>query len=101
MNMDHHFLNNRQHTNNFMEPHRGTMILVFGIIGLVFCALFSILAWVLGNQDLRKIDKGFMDPQGRETTNIGMILGIIGVCIWALGVFAWVIMMFFNILLPL
>ena len=29
-----------------MRPHRGTMILVFGILGLVCCIIFGIMAWV-------------------------------------------------------
>ena len=31
-----------------MKPHRGIMILVFGILGLVVCQLFGIAAWVMG-----------------------------------------------------
>jgi hypothetical protein len=60
-----------------MKPHRSTVILVFGILGLVFCQLFGIAAWVMGNQDLREMDAGWMDSSGRELTNAGRICGMI------------------------
>ncbi len=55
------------------------MILIFGIVGLFSCAIFSVLAWIFGNQDLKKMDDGRMDPAGRENTKTGRILGIVGV----------------------
>lgn len=61
-----------------MLPHRGTTILVLGILGLVLCAPLGVFAWVMGKGDLAKIDAGAMDPSGRGTTQAGMILGIIG-----------------------
>lgn len=60
-----------------MEPHRGTLILVFGILGLIVCVLFGVAAWVMGNTDLRKMDAGVMDPSGRDMTNAGKICGMI------------------------
>jgi len=60
-----------------LQPHRGVLILVFGILGLVVCFIFGILAWVWGNTDLREMDAGRMDPEGRGLTNAGRILGMI------------------------
>jgi predicted Zn finger-like uncharacterized protein len=71
-------------------PHRGTMILVFGIISIVSvfltCAYIGpligiglgITAWVLGHADLRKIKNQEMDDEGLGTTQAGWICGIIG-----------------------
>ncbi len=59
------------------EPHRGTMILVFGILGLVMCPILGVIAWVLGKADIAKMDAGRMDPSGRGNTQAGMICGII------------------------
>src|SRR5437773_6137619 len=62
-------------------PHRGTMILVLGIFSLVFGLIGIVLgpmAWVMGNNDLREIRAGRMDPEGESTTNAGRICGIIG-----------------------
>jgi hypothetical protein len=74
-----------------MKPHRGTLILVLGILGLVICAPLSIAAWIMGSGDLKEMDAGTMDPSGRGNTQAGKICGIIGtilliivVCIGAL-----------------
>ena len=62
-----------------MRPHRGVMILVFGIIGIVLCVVFGIVAWVMGNSDLRAMREGGMDPTGEGLTKAGKICGIVGV----------------------
>jgi hypothetical protein len=60
------------------EPHRGGMILTFGIISFVFCGIiFGPMAWVMGGNDLKKMDAGRMDPEGRGMTQAGRILGMI------------------------
>jgi hypothetical protein len=61
------------------EPHRGTLILVFGILGLVtgLSFVFGPIAWVMGNHDLEEIRKGRMDPEGEGSTSAGRICGII------------------------
>jgi len=58
-------------------PHRGGLILALGIIGLMVCAPVGIVAWLMGNNDLREIRAGAMDPQGEGLTQAGRILGII------------------------
>ena len=74
-----------------MRPHRGTTILVLGILSIICCGPLGIFAWVMGKSDLGAIDSGGMDPGGRQMTNIGMILGIIGCVlfvfqlVWAIG----------------
>jgi predicted Zn finger-like uncharacterized protein len=72
------------------EPHRGTLILVLGIISIVIYALglpLGLPAWIMGRGDLRKMDRGEMDPAGRSTTQAGYICGIIGTILGALGIF--------------
>ena len=66
-----------------MKPHRGTLILVLGILGLLICGFLGIPAWIMGNNDLKEMDAGGMDPAGRGNTNAGRICGMIGT---ALGV---------------
>lgn len=68
-----------------MRPHRGAMILVFGILGIVLCVIFGIVAWVMGNGDLREMQAGRMDPSGEGLTKAGKICGIISV-IWFLAI---------------
>src|SRR5262249_2032034 len=72
-------------------PHRGTMILIFGILGWVVCIAFGIAAWVMGNHDMKEIRAGRMDPEGESMTNIGRILGMVQ-CI-----FACVVLVFYCI----
>lgn len=64
-------------------PHRGGLVLALGIIGLVgvFCApvglLFGIFAWVYGRNDLKRMSRGEMDPEGEGLTYAGWVCGII------------------------
>ena len=74
-----------------VRPHRGVMILVFGILGIVCCLIFGIIAWVMGNGDLREMDAGRMDPSGRGLTQAGKILGIVSVALAVLGFLIWLL----------
>ena len=67
-------------------PHRGTLILTFGILGIACCFPLGIAAWIMGNNDMQQIEAGMMDPTGKGTTNAGKICGIIGTI---LGIFCW------------
>jgi hypothetical protein len=56
------------------------MILVLGILSLVLGAIGFIMgpiAWIMGNNDLRAIREGRMDPEGEGLTNAGRICGMI------------------------
>ncbi len=69
-----------------MKPHRGTLILVLGILGLVMCGIITAIpAWIMGNRDLKEMDGGTMDPSGRGLTNAGRIMGIIGSILFVIG----------------
>ena len=78
-----------------LRPHRGTLILVLGILGLVCCFICGIIAWVMGNNDLRDIDAGRIDPSGRGLTQAGKICGMIGVILWIVGLVIQVLLMIF------
>jgi serine/threonine protein kinase len=64
-------------------PHRGTLIFVLGILGLVpfmcFPFVFGPIAWILGNNDLAAMRAGRMDPEGESKTTTGRMCGMIGV----------------------
>ena len=60
-----------------MRPHRGSSVLVFGILGLVVCPLLGIAAWRMGTDDLREMEFGQMDPSGKDMTNAGRICGMV------------------------
>jgi len=68
-----------------LKPHRGASVLVLGILGLVLCFILGIVAWAMGNTDLKEMDAGAMDPSGRSMTQAGRVCGMIGVilgCVW-------------------
>jgi hypothetical protein len=66
-----------------MKPHRGVVVLVLGILGIVVCFICGIIAWVMGKSDLQEMDAGIMDPSGRGGM-ISVILVIVGFGIWLL-----------------
>ncbi len=86
-----------------IEPHRGSLILTFGIVSLVgtmscfLPVIFGILAWSFGVTDLRKMDSGLMDPSGRDMTNIGKILGIISVALSGLMILGIILYLVFIV----
>jgi hypothetical protein len=67
-----------------VEPHRGTLLLILGILGIVVCGPLAIAAWVMGSNDLTAIRAGRMDREGEGMTNAGYILGIIGTILFVL-----------------
>ncbi|MCH2161652.1 MAG: hypothetical protein MK085_07230, partial [Phycisphaerales bacterium] len=73
---------------------------VLGIVSLVVCAPVGIAAWIMGRADLQAIAAGQMDPQGKDTTQVGMILGIISCALFALSLVIGVLVLVFSILLP-
>ena len=79
-----------------MKPHRGAVILAFGILGLIVCQLFGVAARVMADNDLKEMNSGWMDPSGRDLTRTGRILGMVGT---GLMVTSLIIVAFF-ILIP-
>ena len=81
-----------------MKPHRGTLVLVLGILGLVLCGIFTgIPAWIMGSGDLKEIDAGTMDPSGRGITQAGKILGMVSCALTALAVVFWVVIVILGV----
>ncbi|MBK8572619.1 MAG: hypothetical protein IPN91_08230 [Holophagaceae bacterium] len=74
-----------------VKAHRGVMLLVFGILGILCCVIFGILAWGrLASVGAKAMAEGRMDPSGEGLTKAGKILGIIG-CAFAILSILWVI----------
>ncbi len=61
-----------------VAPHRGVLILILGILGIVCCFICGIIAWVMGNNDLREIDAG------RICGMVSVIIPIAVICLWLL-----------------
>jgi hypothetical protein len=62
---------------NSWAPHRGSKVLIFGVLGMVVCFPFGIAAWVMGTADLKRMQAGEMDPGGRGVTTAGKIVGTV------------------------
>ena len=80
-----------------LRPHRGTPVLVLGILSLVIpCGgwIFGIIAWAMGNGDMREMRAGRMDPAGLGTTQAGKICGMISVLLHAIGIVVWLLWVF-------
>jgi len=88
------------------EPHRGSLILTLGIVSIVTAWLLGpiglivgIIAWSMGQRDLKKMRTNVMDPQGLGSTQAGWICGIIGTAfgglmsLCCLAYFGWFIFM--------
>jgi hypothetical protein len=76
-----------------LKPHRGTAVLILGILGLVCCVICGIIAWVMGSNDLREMAAGTMDRSGEGLTKAGRICGIISVCLLIVGIVINVILL--------
>ncbi|MBP8260729.1 MAG: hypothetical protein KA118_13830 [Verrucomicrobia bacterium] len=79
-----------------VRPHRGEMLLVFAMLGLVMCFPFGVAAWVMARGDLRKMRRGWMDPGGEGMTRAARKCGIAGTLLFLLlavagCVLAWAI----------
>jgi hypothetical protein len=73
-----------------VRPHRGVLVLILGIIGIVLCMPCGIAAWVMGNGDLKAMQRGEMDRTGEGMTQAGKICGIISVALAVIAILIWV-----------
>ena len=76
-----------------MQNHRGTLILVLGILSLILCQPLGIAPWLMGNGDLAAMDAGTMDPEGRGLTQAGKICGIVSIVICVISLILAAIML--------
>jgi predicted Zn finger-like uncharacterized protein len=66
-----------------MQPHRGVLMLILGLVAALGFVLslptapLGPFVWWMANNDLKEMDAGRMDPEGRQNTQIGKICGII------------------------
>jgi len=80
----------------FVLPPRGTTILVLGILSLVLCGLLGPVAWAMGNEEMRRINGGQVDPMTRGNVTAGRICGMVATvllivgAIFAVGMFAFI-----------
>lgn len=75
----------RRERRDYELDHRGGLILALGIIGLVACGPVGIAAWIMGNNDMKAMEAGQMDPEGKQLTQVGKILGMVATAFLILG----------------
>lgn len=80
-----------------LQPHRGVLILVFGILGLVVCFPFGIAAWIMGNGDLGEMRSGRMDPTGEGMTQAGRICGMVATAFAVIGLVIGVLVLVLGV----
>jgi hypothetical protein len=72
----------------YVAEHRGTVVLVLGIIALVPVFIVPIIlgpiAWVMGSHDLKEMRAGRMDRSGQSSTETGRMLGMIATIIYGI-----------------
>ena len=64
---------------------KATMILVFGILGIVCCGLLAPVAWYMGKNEVRMIEAGQLPANTLGTAKAGMICGIVGTILLGLS----------------
>lgn len=69
-----------------VDHPKGMTVLVLGILSLVCCAPLGVAAWLMGNTALREIDAQPGRYGNRQLVQIGRILGIVGVVLFAFAV---------------
>lgn len=76
-----------------------TTVLVLGILSLVVCQVIGPFAWSMGNRVIREIDASGGRLGGRETVNIGRILGIVATALLALALVMMLVwFLFFGVM---
>ncbi len=73
-----------------LRPHRGEAILALGVLSWFFCCFpLGIVAWVMGDEDLRQIREGRMDAAGSGLVRFGKLLGAANVLVSGAVILLW------------
>jgi len=62
-----------------IRPHRAGFLLTLGIIGIIGLGICGTIAWRLADADLKRMNRGEMDPSGRQHTETAYVLGLVGI----------------------
>ncbi len=66
-----------------LRSNHAELVLLLGIISLFMCGPLGIVAWIMGNSDLKRIRRGLMSSRKIGTLKVGKALGIVGTCLFA------------------
>lgn len=76
----------------FQAPHRGVLILVLGILSWAVCIVFGPVAWFLGTRDIKEMDAGRMNADGRTLTQVGRCIGLAHCVLFGVLIIFFVVM---------
>lgn len=76
---------------------KSTTVLVLGILSLVACSILGPFAWIMGNRTVAEIDASNGQLGGRDTANIGRILGIVASVLLVLLVLFLIVMVVLTV----
>ncbi|HDZ86460.1 hypothetical protein LCGC14_1750490 [marine sediment metagenome] len=68
--------------------------LILGIVGLVFCQLIGIAAWIIGAKERNAIKRGESPEAGMGLATAGWILGIIDTALIVIFLFVGIVIAF-------
>lgn len=69
---------------SYQHP-QGSLVLALGILSVVLMPLLGPIAWLMGRAALREVDASRTPVANRSSLVAGMVLGIIGTAITAIG----------------
>jgi len=72
-------------------PARGGTILTLGICALAVCSLLGPIAWLMGNEELRRIRTGQTPGDRLSATTTGRVMGIIATVLFAVVFLSFVV----------
>jgi serine/threonine protein kinase len=67
-------------------PHRGPVLIIFAIVSFFMCPPLALVPLIMAQSDLDRMNRGTMDPSGRELTQAARAISIVCLVIIALGV---------------
>ena len=78
---------------------RAPLIITLGVLAVIFLGpLTGIPAWVMANQDLRDVGRGFIPPADAREVRIGRTISILGTFLSPLWMFLYCILAFVGIM---
>ena len=66
-----------------LEPGRGGLALLLGLVGLFAFPPVAPAAWIVGRNEVRAVDAGRRHPRGRALGQAGLVLGVVGTVVLA------------------
>lgn len=61
-----------------VRPHRANLVFGLGVASLAIIGLFGPFAWWMARRDLKRMERGEMDPAGYKNTRVALRMGQIG-----------------------